>query len=61
MLDCVLLVLAGMGEGTNYVSFDRRQWHTNCFVCNVCDKNVASQGFLIANGDIVCADCGKNM
>lgn len=56
-----LLLIAGLGQATKYVAFDRRQWHADCFMCAVCDKSLLGQGFLVANGDVVCPECGKNM
>ncbi|XP_067940133.1 four and a half LIM domains protein 2-like [Watersipora subatra] len=53
--------IAGLGTAMKYVGFEDKQWHADCFSCTVCNKNLVTQGFLIANGDIACPDCARTM
>ena len=47
----------GLGS-TKFVSFEDRQWHSDCFKCCQCKVSLVGQGFLIDGADILCPDCG---
>jgi len=50
----------GLGaEGTRYVSFEGRHWHSGCFSCYTCDVSLVGKGFLVHNDNIVCPDCDR--
>jgi len=51
---------AGLGaEGTRYVSFEGRHWHTGCFSCQTCDASLVGKGFLVHNDNIICPECDR--
>lgn len=49
-------VITGAGK-TKFVTCDDQHWHTDCFKCRRCQKSLVGQGFLMEEGDIVCAQC----
>jgi LIM domain-containing protein 2 len=54
--------ITGLGnEGSKFVSFEGRHWHTNCFSCCKCGANLVSKGFLTHLDDIVCPDCDNTV
>jgi len=52
--------ITGLG-GTKFISFDDRHWHSDCFGCYRCNVSLVGRGFLTAENDIICPECGKNM
>ncbi|XP_056282806.1 four and a half LIM domains protein 5-like [Pseudoliparis swirei] len=57
---CVPLcsVRAGLA-GAKYISFEERQWHSECFSCSRCSVTLVGRGFLTQRDDIMCTDCGR--
>ncbi|KAF6017650.1 hypothetical protein EB796_024047 [Bugula neritina] len=49
--------IAGLGSSTKFVTFEGKQWHSQCFRCFQCTKNISGEGFSIKNSKIVCARC----
>uniref|UniRef100_A0A8D0ATS8 LIM zinc-binding domain-containing protein n=1 Tax=Sander lucioperca TaxID=283035 RepID=A0A8D0ATS8_SANLU len=43
--------------GTKYISFEQRQWHTDCFNCKGCSASLVGRGFLTCKDDILCPEC----
>lgn len=52
--------VSGLG-GSKYISFEQRQWHTNCFNCQRCTESLVGRGFLTSKDDILCPNCGKDL
>ncbi|XP_068165898.1 four and a half LIM domains protein 2-like [Antennarius striatus] len=50
----------GSLKGSNYISFEQRQWHTDCFKCKKCSESLVGKGFLTCKDDILCSECGRN-
>uniref|UniRef100_A0A8C4TB34 Four and a half LIM domains 5 n=1 Tax=Erpetoichthys calabaricus TaxID=27687 RepID=A0A8C4TB34_ERPCA len=45
--------------GAKYISFEERQWHSECFNCIKCAVSLVGRGFLTLRDDVVCTDCGR--
>lgn len=45
--------------GAKYVSFEERQWHSECFTCGHCSMSLVGRGFLTQRDNILCTDCGR--
>ena len=45
--------------GAKYISFEERQWHSECFTCMQCSVSLVGRGFLTQRDDILCTDCGR--
>ncbi|KAM9005078.1 four and a half LIM domains protein 5 isoform X1 [Sarcophilus harrisii] len=43
-----------------YISFQERQWHSDCFKCGKCNASLVGQGFLTHQEAILCRECGSN-
>nr|XP_020853977.1 four and a half LIM domains protein 5 isoform X2 [Phascolarctos cinereus] len=43
-----------------YVTFQERQWHSDCFKCGKCNVSLVGQGFLTHQDTILCRECGIN-
>ncbi|MGH0150234.1 UNVERIFIED_CONTAM: hypothetical protein FKN15_047425 [Acipenser sinensis] len=52
------MLLAGLA-GVKYISFEERQWHTECFTCMKCSVSLVGRGFLTHRDDTLCTDCGR--
>ena len=50
--------ITGAG-GTRFISFEGRHWHSQCFVCAMCQESMAGKGFITDGEDIICPDCAK--
>ncbi|XP_074043294.1 four and a half LIM domains protein 5 [Macrotis lagotis] len=46
--------------GPQYIAFQQRQWHIDCFKCGKCDVSLVGQGFLTYQDTILCGKCGSN-
>jgi len=55
---CLMCARVGLGS-TKFVSFEDRNWHSDCFVCNQCNISLVGQGFLLEDNAILCAGCGE--
>ncbi|XP_067951017.1 four and a half LIM domains protein 2-like isoform X2 [Watersipora subatra] len=57
---CELCVkpISGLGTTTKYISYEGQQWHSQCFQCSQCTKNLVGEGFLLKNSKIMCGKCG---
>jgi len=51
------MVLFQLSSSTKFVTFEGKQWHSQCFRCFQCTKNISGEGFSIKNSKIVCARC----
>ena len=51
--------ITGAG-GTRFISFEGRHWHSQCFVCAMCQLSMAGKGFITDGEDIICPDCAKD-
>lgn len=45
--------------GAKYISFEERQWHSECFTCLQCSVSLVGRGFLTQRDNILCTDCGR--
>lgn len=45
--------------GAKYISFEERQWHSECFNCMQCSVSLVGRGFLTQRDDILCTECGR--
>uniref|UniRef100_A0A667XT55 Four and a half LIM domains 5 n=1 Tax=Myripristis murdjan TaxID=586833 RepID=A0A667XT55_9TELE len=45
--------------GAKYISFEERQWHSECFTCTQCSVSLVGRGFLTQRDNILCTDCGR--
>ncbi|XP_049596889.1 four and a half LIM domains protein 5 [Syngnathus scovelli] len=45
--------------GAKYISFEERQWHSECFNCGQCSVSLVGRGFLTQRDNILCTDCGR--
>lgn len=45
--------------GAKYISFEERQWHSECFTCTQCSVTLVGRGFLTQRDNILCTDCGR--
>ena len=52
------ITIAGLGTTAKFVDYEGKQWHSNCFCCSVCTRNLAGEGFLLKNSKIMCGKCG---
>lgn len=52
------LMCAGLA-GAKYISFEERQWHSECFTCVQCAVSLVGRGFLTQRDNILCTDCGR--
>ena len=52
------LMCAGLA-GAKYISFEERQWHSECFSCVQCSVSLVGRGFLTQRDNILCTDCGR--
>uniref|UniRef100_A0A4W3I360 LIM zinc-binding domain-containing protein n=2 Tax=Callorhinchus milii TaxID=7868 RepID=A0A4W3I360_CALMI len=48
-------------EGAQVVTFEDRQWHSECFICKKCSISLAEKRFINHNRDVYCTDCGKTL
>uniref|UniRef100_UPI00358ED794 four and a half LIM domains protein 2-like n=1 Tax=Myxine glutinosa TaxID=7769 RepID=UPI00358ED794 len=48
-----------IGAGSEYVTHDGKQWHTECFRCKRCRARLAGKSFVNKGEDLICADCAK--
>uniref|UniRef100_A0A8C9RVV4 Four and a half LIM domains 5 n=2 Tax=Scleropages formosus TaxID=113540 RepID=A0A8C9RVV4_SCLFO len=46
--------------GAKYISFEERQWHSECFSCMQCSVSLVGRGFLTHRDDVLCTDCGRD-
>lgn len=46
-------------SGSKYIGFEDRDWHSECFRCQKCGKNLVGKGFLTNGSDVICPSCGK--
>ncbi|MBN3318218.1 FHL2 protein, partial [Atractosteus spatula] len=53
-----ILFLSGLA-GVKYISFEERQWHSECFSCMKCSVSLVGRGFLTHRDDVLCTDCGR--
>ncbi|XP_069128903.1 testin-like isoform X1 [Argopecten irradians] len=51
--------ITGFG-GTKFISFEDRNWHSDCFVCSKCEASMVGRGFLMNEGSVLCPDCGRS-
>jgi len=51
--------ITGAG-GTRFISFEGRHWHSQCFMCAMCQLSMAGKGFITDGEDIICPDCAKD-
>ncbi|XP_072498982.1 four and a half LIM domains protein 5 isoform X2 [Notamacropus eugenii] len=68
--DCFMNLYAQRCEACNkpitavgsaqYISFQGRQWHSDCFRCAKCNISLVNQGFLTHQNTILCGTCGSN-
>ncbi|XP_053565075.1 four and a half LIM domains protein 5 [Bombina bombina] len=49
-------------QGTaKYISFEDRQWHSDCFICGKCTISLVGQRFLSQHNEILCLECGRGI
>ena len=51
--------ITGQG-GTRFISFEKRHWHSDCFVCGQCGQSMAGKGFITDGDDIICPECARD-
>ncbi|KAM6460720.1 four and a half LIM domains protein 5 isoform 1-T3 [Liasis olivaceus] len=44
--------------GGKFISFEDRQWHSDCFKCSKCACSLVGKGFLAQQDEILCCSCG---
>lgn len=49
--------ISGASGSTKYVTFEERQWHSNCFKCTGCEASLVGQGFVMDGEAIMCSQC----
>ncbi|KAE8602864.1 hypothetical protein XENTR_v10014156 [Xenopus tropicalis] len=49
--------ITGQG-GAKYISFEDRQWHSDCFTCAKCSKSLVGEKFHTNEDDVLCPSCG---
>ncbi|XP_075058905.1 four and a half LIM domains protein 5 isoform X2 [Mixophyes fleayi] len=52
--------ITGQGGG-KYISFEDRQWHSDCFKCAKCTMSLVGQKFLTQHNDMYCPKCGHDI
>ncbi|XP_076851489.1 four and a half LIM domains protein 2-like isoform X2 [Brachyhypopomus gauderio] len=61
-VSCTSPISAMPGLGSSqYISFEERQWHNDCFNCKKCSVSLVGRGFLTDRDDILCPECGKEV
>lgn len=61
MLKCMFYVstmLTG-ANGTKYITYEDRYWHTQCFACHDCQTKLEGRGFIKDGINIICGECAK--
>ncbi|CAK9297286.1 unnamed protein product [Gordionus sp. m RMFG-2023] len=48
--------ITGAG-GMQYITYQDRHWHSQCFICTACGKSLENSGFNLKGTDIVCPEC----
>nr|AJV21312.1 limpet [Terebratalia transversa] len=51
--------IISIGPATKFISFDDRNWHSDCFSCYRCGQTLVQKGFLTDGTDIICPTCGR--
>ncbi|ESN90665.1 hypothetical protein HELRODRAFT_71169, partial [Helobdella robusta] len=51
--------ISGTSGNTKYVTFEDRQWHSDCFKCSMCRTSLVGQGFVLDGDAILCGSCIK--
>uniref|UniRef100_UPI00358E5764 four and a half LIM domains protein 2-like n=1 Tax=Myxine glutinosa TaxID=7769 RepID=UPI00358E5764 len=46
---------------TKYVTFEDKEWHSDCFCCSLCGRSLLGQGFLPVPQGLACPECGNNV
>lgn len=47
-------------NGTRFITFEEKSWHTNCFQCDDCKTSLVGKGFITDKPDsMICEDCAK--
>ncbi|XP_007484405.1 four and a half LIM domains protein 5 isoform X2 [Monodelphis domestica] len=46
-------------EGPSYISFQERQWHSDCFKCRKCNVSLVDKPFMTQQKEILCRVCGS--
>uniref|UniRef100_A0A1I8FZW2 Four and a half LIM domains protein 2 n=1 Tax=Macrostomum lignano TaxID=282301 RepID=A0A1I8FZW2_9PLAT len=44
--------------GSKFISFEQRDWHSQCFNCARCGASLVGKGFLADGEKVVCTECG---
>ncbi|XP_060688363.1 four and a half LIM domains protein 1a [Hemiscyllium ocellatum] len=52
--------VTGFG-GAEVVTYEDRQWHSNCFKCKKCYSSLINKRFVTHNRDVYCPDCAKSL
>jgi len=47
--------------GSKFISYEDRHFHQDCFVCKLCQTNLANRKFCPDGKDILCGPCMKYM
>ncbi|KAM7541669.1 hypothetical protein Aperf_G00000011958 [Anoplocephala perfoliata] len=48
--------ISGFG-GCKFITFEDKNWHSECFNCSKCNSSLVGRGFLVEDGAVVCPDC----
>ncbi|XP_041051394.1 four and a half LIM domains protein 1a isoform X1 [Carcharodon carcharias] len=52
--------VTGFG-GAEVVTYEDRQWHSDCFKCKKCYSSLVNKRFVNHNRDVYCTDCAKSL
>ncbi|VDD77771.1 unnamed protein product [Mesocestoides corti] len=44
--------------GCKFITFEDKNWHSECFNCCKCNSSLVGRGFLVEDEGVVCPDCG---
>ncbi|CAG5117425.1 unnamed protein product [Candidula unifasciata] len=51
--------ITGIG-GTKFISFEDRNWHSDCFNCSRCKASMVDRGFLMDGDNVMCPECSQS-
>lgn len=52
----IICLFLGFG-GCKFITFEDKNWHSECFNCTKCNSSLVGRGFLVEDGVVVCPDC----
>ncbi|ETE64548.1 Four and a half LIM domains protein 2, partial [Ophiophagus hannah] len=44
-----------------FISFEERQWHSDCFKCSRCACSLVGKDFLTQQDQVLCCNCGSSI